>query len=169
MTKGQINEKKFKEINLIQNDKSNLPFINIVLATKRQDKTEGLPLKPVLVDSGCEICILTEKMLKEFKIPSSSIKRNCQNLNVVTSNQVSKNCILGMIYLDIWVVLDNGKKSMAKCPNTLFHVANSEIILEYPILGTNFLQQNKVILNYQNPDNCTITAQTMSNDHQLSI
>ena len=51
----------------------------------------------------------------------------------------------------------------------MFYVANSEIILEYPILGTNFLQQNKVILNYQNPDNCTITAQVISNDHQPSI
>ena len=88
---------------------------------------------------------------------------------MVTSNQVSKNCILGKIYLDIWVVLDNAKKSMAKIPNTLFYVANSEIILQYPILGTNFLQKNKVILNYQTQDNCTITAQTLSNYDQLSI
>ena len=66
LAKGQINEKKFKEINLIQRDKSNLPFINIVLATKKQDKSMGLPLKPVLVDSGSEICILTEKMLPRF-------------------------------------------------------------------------------------------------------
>ena len=65
LAKGQINEKKFKEINVIQKDKSNLPFINIVLATKRQEKTEGLPLKPVLVDSGSEICI--------FSFPSFSI------------------------------------------------------------------------------------------------
>ena len=97
-----------------------------------------------------EICILTEKMLQDFNIYSKSIKKNCQNLNVVTSNQVSQNCILGTICLDIWVVLDNGKKTMAKCPETLFYVANSEIILQYPILGTNFLQKNKSEIEYRN-------------------
>ena len=114
LAKGQISEKKCKEINLIQRDESNLPFINIVLATKKQDKSMGLPLKPVLVDSGSEICILTEKMLKDFKIPSQLVLKNCQNLNVITSNQVSQNCILGTIRLDIWVVLDDGEKTMAK-------------------------------------------------------
>ena len=88
---------------------------------------------------------------------------------MVTSNQVSQSCILGTICLDIWVVLDNGKKTMAKCPNTLFYVANSEIILQYPILGTNFLQQHKVILNYQTTDDFAITAQTMNSENQLSI
>ena len=107
LTKGHVNEKKFKEINLIHNNQSNLPFINVVLTTKKQNKTEGLALKQVLVDSGSEICILTEKMLAEFKIPSNCIKRNCQNLNVVTSNQVSKNCMLGTVLLDRKILLQS--------------------------------------------------------------
>ena len=46
---------------------------------------------------------------------------------------------MGTLKLDIWVVLNDGAKTMAKCPDTLFYVAGKEIILKYPILGTNFL------------------------------
>ena len=88
---------------------------------------------------------------------------------VITSNQVSQNCILGTIRLDIWVVLDDGKKTMAKCQDTLFYVANKEIILKYPILGIHFLQKHKVILNYQATDDCTISAQTVNGENQISF
>ena len=73
VAKGKFFEKKAKQINLIQGDNSNLPFINVTLSTKKQDKSGGLMLKQVLVDSGSEICILTEQMLKDFKIPSHLI------------------------------------------------------------------------------------------------
>ena len=65
---------------------------------------------------------------------------------------------MGTLKLDIWVVLNDGAKTMAKCPETLFYVAGKEIILKYPILGTNFLKKHKVVLNYKATENCTILA-----------
>ena len=90
-------------------------------------------------------------------------------MNVVTSNQISKNCIVGTILLDIWAVINDDEKSLGKFPNVKFYVANSDIILDYPILGTSFLQHNKVILDYQNPDICTISASILNNENQPAI
>ena len=119
----------------------------MILCSKKQDKSEGIELKQVLVDSGIEICILTELMLQDFKVPKNLMKKSEQSLNVVTSNQISKNCILGSMRLDIWVVLDDKAKTLAKCEVTLFYVAGPEIILKNPILGTNFLKKHKVAIN----------------------
>ena len=91
-----------------------MPFINIILSTKKQDKSNGIMLQEVLVDSGSEICILTLKMLEDFKIPKHLIQKPKQSLNVITSNQISKNCILGSLRLDIWIVMDNMAKTLEK-------------------------------------------------------
>ena len=147
LRKGDYFENKTKQINLIQGDTSNLPFINVILCSKKQDKSEGIELKQVLVDSGIEICILTELMLQDFKVPKNLMKKSEQSLNIVTSNQISKNCILGSMRLDIWVVLDDKAKTLAKCEVTLFYDAGPEIILKNPILGTNFLKKHKVAIN----------------------
>ena len=58
------------------------------------------------------------------------------------------------------MVMDDRAKTMAKCGDTLFYVAGKEIILKYPILGTNFLQKHKVALNYYTTGKCEILAQT---------
>ena len=52
LRKGDYFENKTKQINLIQADTSNLPFINVILCSKKQNKSEGIELKQVLVDSG---------------------------------------------------------------------------------------------------------------------
>ena len=76
---------------------------------------------------------------------------------------------MGTILLDIWAVINDDKKSLGKFPNVKFYVANSDIILDYPILGTSFLQHNKVTLDYQNPDICTISASILNNENQPAI
>ena len=120
LQKGEYFDKNTKEINLLQKDNSNLPFINIILSSKKQDKSNGIMLQEVLVDSGSEICILTEQMLEDLKIPKHLIKKPKQSLNVITSNQILKDCILGSLRLDIWVVLDNMATKLEKCEDTLF-------------------------------------------------
>ena len=79
---------------------------------------------------------------------------------------MSKNCILGIIYLDIWAVIDDGKNTtLGKFQNVKFYVANNEIILNYPILGNSFLQQNRVIIDYEKTDKCTISASVFSKEN----
>ena len=87
---------------------------------------------------------------------------------MITSNQISKDCILGTLKLDILVVLDDRAKTMAKCGDTLFYVAGKEIILKYPILGTNFLQKHKVAINYHTAGKCEILAQTVNVEDKTS-
>ena len=48
-----------KEINLISSEQSNLPYVNIIFGTKKQNKNEQLNLMQYLVDSGSEVSICT--------------------------------------------------------------------------------------------------------------
>ena len=96
------------------------------------------------------------------------IQKPKQSLNVITSYQISKDCILGSMRLDIWVVLDNMAKTLAKCEDTLFYVAGTEIILKNPILGKNFLQKHKVAMNYNSTRKCEILAKTVNTEHKMS-
>ena len=148
------------EINLIKKDTSNLPFVNIILSNKRQNRDEGIPLQETLIDTGSEINILTLQMLKDFKIPENLIQKLEHSLNVITSNGISKDCILGTLNADIYVVINDKEKSLHKCKNNLFFVAGPEIILKTPILGTNFLKKHKVAINYSATEKCNITAET---------
>ena len=102
------------EINLIRKDTSNLPFVNIILSDKRQNREDGIPLQETLVDTGSEINILTLQMLEDFKIPINLIQKLKHSLNVITSNGVSKDCILGTLKVDIYVAIDDKEKSLQK-------------------------------------------------------
>ena len=86
LNRQQENEKMCKEVNLIKHEQSSLPYIDVIFTTKKQNKSNGLALLPCLIDSGSEICILTDVMLEQFHIPKNCINKNCGQLNVVTSN-----------------------------------------------------------------------------------
>ena len=77
-------------------------------------------------------------MLENFKIPKNLIHKLKHSLIVITSNSVSKNCTLGTLKADIWIVMNDKAKSLQKCEDNLFYIAGPEIILKKPILGTNF-------------------------------
>ena len=75
LQRGEKIEKNSVEINLLQKDTSNLPFFNIILSAKKQNKEDGILFQETLVDTGSEINILTLKMLENFKIPKNLIQK----------------------------------------------------------------------------------------------
>ena len=58
-----------------------------------------------LVDSGSEVSICTAKMLAHFIIPRKCISKTCGSMNIVTSNSISTDCILGTINVDVFLLI----------------------------------------------------------------
>ena len=121
-----------------------------------------------LVDSGSEVSICTAKMLEQFNIPRKCISKNCGSMNIVTSNSISTNYILGTIHVDVFLLLqDKDNNVFGKSKNVKFYVANDSVILKSPILGNIFDYQNQVTIDYSQAENCIITASLISENNTL--
>ena len=64
--------------------------------------------------------------------------------------------------------MNNKAKTLEKCEDNLFYIAGPEIILKIPILGTNFLKQHKVAINYFSSSKCEVLAETKNHEHKLA-
>ena len=69
---------------------------------------------------------------------------------------------------DIWIAIDNNDKSLQKCENNLFYIDGPDVILKTPILGTNFLKQHKVAINYSSTKKCEIMAETKNSNQVIA-
>ena len=105
-----------------------------------QDKTKEMSLMECLIDSGSEVSLCTVKMFKEFNIPMKCITKASNTINIITSNSVSQNCIVGTVKINIFL-LTKGKNDtvFGQSKNVTFYVADDSIILKSPILGSTFL------------------------------
>ena len=77
-------------------------------------------------------------MVENFKIPKNLIQKLKHSLKVITSISVSKNCILGTLKADVWIVMNDKAKSLQKCEDNSFYIAGPEIILNTQSSGPIF-------------------------------
>ena len=85
LNKQNTNSKSSKEINLISAEKDSLPYVNIILGSKQQNKTQKMNLMQSLMDSGSEVSICTVKMLEEFKISRKFISKTSNTIKTITN------------------------------------------------------------------------------------
>ena len=89
-------------------------------------------------------------------------------MNIITSNSISTNCILGTVNVIVFLLTkDIDNNVFGKSKNVKFYVANDSIILKSPILGNTFLFQNKVIIDYSHAENCNATASLFNRNNTV--
>ena len=88
-------------------------------------------------------------------------------MNIITSNSISTNCILGTVKVNVFLLnKDKNNTVFGQSKNVTFYVADDSIILKSPILGSTFLFQNQDIIDYHSfPNQCNITASLINDNN----
>ena len=140
-TKTQSDTVKVLDLNTNNiNDKSDLPYIYGHLRKKGENKSSGLTLFGMLVDSGSETNLISSTMLEKIGLNINAIERT-EQYNIKSSTNMVKNCILGRIQINMDLLLrseDGNINNFARTKIT-FLVSGPKVALTKIILGTPFL------------------------------
>jgi hypothetical protein len=79
----------------------------------------------------------------------------CGNFNIKSSTEIRKNCILGKITMNVYLL--DTSRNVGEAQNVHFLVADNSVNLGSIILGTNFCKQANVDINFSN-EKSNVTA-----------
>ena len=112
------------------------------------NNTETAPLVDMLVDTGSDICLISEKMLGYMGIDPDRILPSV-SYNIQSSSDLVKNATVGRITVTMHLVTRSGALVKTRIP---FIVAHEKMELGKIILGDTFLTRQSISIQYGAPN-----------------
>ena len=112
------------------------------------NNTETAPLVDMLVDTGSDICLISEKMLGYMGIGPDRILPSV-SYNIQSSSDLVKNATVGRITVTMHLVSRSGALVKTRIP---FIVAHEKLELGKIILGDTFLSRQSIGIQYGAPN-----------------
>ena len=136
-----------KHINIYRvnfKDKQGSPYIYGMADVR---KTKNPPLVDMLVDTGSDICLISEDMLEDMGVDTNQIQPSI-SYSIQSSSDLVKNATVGKIIIAMHLVSRSGALVRTRIP---FIVAHKKMELNKIILGDTFLSKQNISIQYRAP------------------